>query len=69
MPYKLFTKTVEGKKKRCTKNEETGKVVCYDSPIKRLHGTQMRYAIEGGWKPTGAKGKGTIKKSRIKRYA
>jgi len=69
MPYEKFTKTVKGEKKWCTRNKETGKVVCYDNPTKRLHGTQMRYATEGGWKPTGAKGKGVIKKSRVKRYA
>lgn len=69
MPYERFTKTREGKKKWCTRNKETGKVVCYDSATKRLHGVQMRYAIEGGWRPTGSKGKGIIKGSRIKRYA
>lgn len=68
MPYTKFTKTVEGKKKWCTRNKETGDVVCYDSPTKRLHGIMMRHAIDKGFKPTGAKGKGIVKKTRVKRY-
>ncbi len=35
MPYIRFTKIVNGKKKYCLKNKETGKVYCSDTPEKR----------------------------------
>lgn len=56
MPYLKFTKVVDGKKKWCTKNLETGKVIMYDSAEKRKNGIKIREAIHHGWKPTG-KGK------------
>ncbi|MFX0134121.1 MAG: hypothetical protein ACFFDN_10805 [Candidatus Hodarchaeota archaeon] len=62
MPYSKFTKIVKGKKKYCTRNLETGEVVEYDSAEKRASGIQMREAIHHGFKPTGKKGKGRIKK-------
>lgn len=42
MPYKLFIKQVEGKKKWCTRNLRTGQIVCYSSPEKRATGIRMR---------------------------
>lgn len=63
MPYSYFTKTVNGEKKWCTRNLETGKVTEYESEKKRKHGVMMRHAIDKGFKPTGAKGTGKIKRS------
>jgi len=67
LPYQFFTKIVheKGKKKKkwCTRNKETGKVIEYDSVEKRKHGVMMREAIHHGFKPTGNKGTGKIKRS------
>ena len=63
MPYSYFTEVIKGKKKWCTRNLETGEVIHYDSPEKRKHGVMMRHATDHGFKPTGKKGTGKIKRS------
>lgn len=42
MPYDKFVRVVKDKKKYCTKNKRTGKVVCYSSERKRKTGIRMR---------------------------
>ena len=63
MPYLKFTKVIKGKKYYCTKNLDTNEVIKYESEEKRKHGMMMRHAIDKGFKPTGEKGTGKIKKS------
>lgn len=42
MPYNKFVKAMRGRKKYCTKNKRTGKIVCYSSKRKRETGMKMR---------------------------
>lgn len=51
MPYKLFEKKVDNILKYCTKNINTGKVICYGSKEKRQTGIRIKEAFAHGWKP------------------
>lgn len=52
MPYKLFTKTIKGKKQHCTRNKRTGQEVCYKTKKNRKTGIRMREMFAHGFKPT-----------------
>ena len=57
MPYRNFTKVIEGKTKYCMEAIRTGKTYCYDSPKAREKAKGMHHAFARGFKPT-----------RVKRY-
>ena len=52
MPYKNFTKKVEGKKKFCMTNIRTGKTYCYKSKTAREEGARLHEAFKHGFKMT-----------------
>ena len=52
MPYRNFTKQIEGKTKYCMEAIRTGKTYCYDSPEAREKGARTHEMFAHGFRPT-----------------